>query len=311
MREARVNLEVVGGDPGLAGRAYWNQRSWLQEHANRVQQLATVVGDSTSLNLPQWAQLMAVVREFEPDLIIELGRARGNSTVAFAEVAATSDHPLKIVSYCRSLEWRGTRQRLASLVSEDWFTSLDIRWGDIAQADFEAARTAGRVIVLWDAHGFEIAEAVLARLLPLLEGRPHIVLVHDISDTRYDSTDRGAYDGSSIWRGDLTRNEKFRIGHVESGVPQAVSILDFCTRNSIPLHSADASIAQEIVDPGRSSEMASALGPLWGERGHWSWFTLTEAGRTPVSFPAVGAAQRRSLVGRVKQAVRILLGWTG
>ena len=39
--------------------------------------------------------------------------------------------------------------------------------------------TAGRVLLLWDAHGFEIAETVLGRILPVIASRPHLVLMHD------------------------------------------------------------------------------------------------------------------------------------
>ena len=31
-----------------------------------------------------------------------------------------------------------------------------------------------RVLLLWDAHGFEIAEMVLGRILPLIADRPHL-----------------------------------------------------------------------------------------------------------------------------------------
>jgi hypothetical protein len=304
-----VTFLPEGGDLGLAGRAYWNQRGTLSDRAGRIRQLAEAVGDPTSLSLPQWAQLMALSLEFRPDLIVELGRARGNSTTAFAEVAALQGTPKRILSLCRSTQWHGTRRRLADLVDSEWFGPIDARWGDITRADFDEVRSAARVLVLWDAHGFEIADAVLSRLIPLLAEREHLVVVHDLSDTRYDSTDRSAFGGAPIWTADTARSEKFRVGHIESGVPQAVAILDFCTRNAIPLHSADESIDREIRQAGHEPEMLSMLGDLWSQRAHWFWFSTAEADRA-LSFPSPLPRTRPGVAGRLKGAARAILGWS-
>jgi ubiquinone/menaquinone biosynthesis C-methylase UbiE len=57
----------------------------LAARKERILDLARAVGSEKDLQLFQWAQLMAMTWEFEPDLVIELGRGHGNSTCAFTE----------------------------------------------------------------------------------------------------------------------------------------------------------------------------------------------------------------------------------
>lgn len=297
------------GDLALVGRAYWEERSLLAEHADRLRALATAVDDPTSLNRPQWGQLFSIVAAFKPRLIIEIGRGFGNSTCAFAEAAAAVDAETRVLSLCRSRGWRRTAKRIEGLVDEAWSARLDIRTGDITSFDFsEVERTDGRVLVFWDAHGLPIANAVVSRLLPLLEHREHLILMHDISDARYHDPDRSPYGLNPLWQGELASDHKFRLAHLETSVTQAIVAVDFATRNAMPLHSADESIDQEIVSRGHAAEMSRLIGDLWGARAHWFWFTLGEAGRNPVSFPVSTPVQKQSMMVRAKRAVLVLLG---
>jgi len=305
-----VKLEIVGGNPALAGRAYWEQRQLLAEHGDRLRALATAADDPTSLNRPQWAQLFAVAAALKPGLIIEIGRGFGNSTCAFAEAAAAVGSDTRVLSLCRSRGWSRTAKRIESLVDERWLARLDIRTGDITAFDFTETvqQTQGPVLVFWDAHGLPIANAIISRLLPLLEHREHLILMHDISDARYHEPDRSPYGSNPLWQGELASDHKFRIAHLETSVTQAIAAIDFATRNGMPLHSADESIDQEVTGPGRGPEMAALLGDLWSHRAHWYWFALSEASRQPISFPASAPPRKESLLRRVKRAILVLLG---
>ena len=67
--------------------AYWNQRQKLSALRDRFTGMGEAVGELTHLSSFQWAQLAAMALEYQPDLIIELGRGKGNSTCVFTEAA--------------------------------------------------------------------------------------------------------------------------------------------------------------------------------------------------------------------------------
>ncbi|MFQ5696580.1 MAG: hypothetical protein ACE5HB_11365, partial [Terriglobia bacterium] len=69
------------------GHALWNQRHAVASLLERFRGLSAAVDRPTTFSFPQWAQVAAYTLEFKPDLILELGRERGNSTCCFLEVA--------------------------------------------------------------------------------------------------------------------------------------------------------------------------------------------------------------------------------
>lgn len=298
---------LEGGDGSLAGRAYWNQRHALAQRAPRLKALAAAVDNEASLNLPQWGQLVAIMLEHQPDLVIELGRGKGNSTCAFTDVAASSG--ARVLSICRTDSWKQTLKRIAPLIDAEWLARLDARRANIVGFPFaQEVGGAERVLVFWDAHGMQVAGEVLGSLLPAIAGREHLVVMHDISDARFDGPGRVPYSGRPLWDGTISSPDKFRIGYLESSVSQTIGILDFCTRNQMPLHSADQSIHELIEVPGHAPEMRALVGDLYSHRAHWSWFTVAEASASPVSFPA-SRGPRPSLKARAKRVARAILGW--
>ena len=95
-------------------QAYWNQRHALARSRDRVEMVARCINRFSDLSLFQWAQLIAMVLEFQPDLILELGRLKGNSTCAFTEAAnLLAPHITRVLSICDSADWDAeTRPRL-------------------------------------------------------------------------------------------------------------------------------------------------------------------------------------------------------
>src|SRR5580658_766940 len=86
-------------------RAYWNQRSALAATRARILALRDAIDRASDLRPGQWAQLIAVTMEFKPDVILELGRGSGNSTVAFTEAVNRMGGKARVLSICRSLDW--------------------------------------------------------------------------------------------------------------------------------------------------------------------------------------------------------------
>lgn len=268
--------------------ALWAQRETIAALGDRFRALSAAVGEPTDLNLYQWAEFAAFALEFRPDLILELGRRMGNSTSCFIEVANIlgGSPKCRVVSLCLSTDWfERTVPRLREVVTPEWFEPAEIHVANLLDYDIEARlRKARRPLILWDAHGFNVAEWVLGRLLPQLMDKPHLVLMHDMSDTRFE-VPSPEYGRVGIWKGTNASEPSFWIGNISSRVAQAISIVDFTTRNQVPLHSGVESLQKELAgDAAKVAGLKALLGELFSLQAHWYWFTLNEA-PGPLYFP--------------------------
>jgi hypothetical protein len=293
--------------------AYWNQRLILSACSERISALSKAVDSPTDLSLFQWAQLIAFSLEFKPDIIIELGRAKGNSTCAFTEVAnLLKPKSCKVLSLCRTYDWeRITKTKVRRIVPISWFEPLIALQTNILTFHYEdVLKDHERILVFWDAHGFEVAECVLGNILPLIADRPHVVIMHDFSDARYAGSDKYEY---GLWKGGNSgTGPRLRLNYIDSAVEQSVAILDFTTRNKLPLHSAEHSFAEEFgKNPAKMKEIKNIIGEeLFSLKGRWFWFSLNEI-EGPYKFPNFikPVEIRRTFSQRLYKAVSILLGW--
>jgi hypothetical protein len=279
-------------------RWYYEQRHRVAADAAILRSLIAAVDWTNDLSPSQWAQWYSVALGFRPDLILELGRGRGNSTALFCQAAhALGD--TKVVSLCHSGDWTTlTAPRLAEVVDTGWFDPLDARMTDIVSADYgEIIGDHRRVLLLWDAHGFEIAEVVLGEILPRLLDREHLVLMHDIVDNRYSHVDR-SYNGQPLWKGSAwqertgTTGARVNIGWMHSIQDQIVAIADFSARNDLELGSADHEFHCLFGEqPDLGAAMRASLGDeFFSTLGHWAFFSLNGK-QGPFEFPAVAGRQ--------------------
>jgi hypothetical protein len=295
-------------------QAYWNQRSVIAGSKEKIMALCDAVDKKTDLSPYQWAQLMAFTLEFKPDLILELGRGKGNSTCVFTEAAnILRPYECRVLSLCITDDWKvETASRVRKIVPEVWFGPLKALKTDILKFDYEKALEGyNRILVFWDAHGFEVAECVLGKILPLIVNRSHVVIMHDMSDARYAAPANKKYGGNGLWKGN-NDGPRLRIGHIDSAVEQAVAIVDFTSRNEISLESADHGLHTFFKDnPGKMDVMKRLLGnDFFSLSAHWFWFTLNEK-PGPYTFPKFvkPVEARRTFSQRLHKAVSILLGW--
>ncbi|MCP4372162.1 MAG: hypothetical protein GY797_29200 [Deltaproteobacteria bacterium] len=294
-------------------QAYWHQRFALADCKERVLSLVDSVGHPTDLQPFQWAQLMTFAMEFKPDLILELGRGRGNSTCAFTEVAnQLKPLPCQVLSVCLSDGWEWlTLPKLNQLVPETWFEPLQVVKANILAFDYKLALSDfERVLIFWDAHGYDIAECVLGKILPEIAERPHVVIMHDLSDTRYMPESRFQYNGHSIWKGNTWDGSRLIINPIHTAVEQAVAIIDFTNRNKLPLHSASHNLHTKLgLDKVKLTELKESLGDsLFSLDAHWFWFSLNEISG-PYTFPRFcgPTPAKVSLKTRLKVAIKVLL----
>ncbi|MDF1667890.1 MAG: hypothetical protein P1V97_39500, partial [Planctomycetota bacterium] len=281
-------LTVKSAIPSVA-QAFEKQWPTLVEHRAELLKLQDAVGHSTDLSFNQWNQLFAYTLEFKPDLIIELGRGRGNSTCLFTQAAKAlgPDSSCHVLSLCNSKDWaEETAPKLETIFGQDWFKDLTAESCDILSYDpspFIAKAT--RVMVFWDAHGFEIAEWMLGAVLPQLKDKDHAILMHDMTDTRYNSGQE-PYRQRPLWMGNNWSGPRLRMGHIDSAVEQSVAIIDFSSRNHLPVFSADHSLHTEIgALPNRKKFFDDKLGKdAFSLYAHWFYFSLKDA-QVPVRFP--------------------------
>jgi hypothetical protein len=292
---------------GFATRALYDAREQVRDAAPRLRALWGAIGMPNDLSLSQAAHWFAVTMTYRPDLVIELGRGQGNSTAVFTE-AANRLGQTRVKSFCFTAGWPKQRE-VARVVSDpDWFKPLELHSGNITRIDFAPhVQSAQRVLILWDAHGFEVSDAVLGHLLPLVADREHLVICHDISDNRVCAPPRD-YGGRPSWRGMRdydtwvgTPGQRARVNlfWVNTIVDQAIAILDFCWRNDIELHSADY---DGHCATAAHPEQVQAVRATWPEDlfqtcNHWVYFSLNECrGQrffpTPTAASAVPAPER-------------------
>lgn len=287
--------------PPTPATAYWQQRHILAELRPRIAALAGAIGFTNDLNLYQWAQLGAFSLTYKPDLILELGRLHGNSTCLFTEIAhQLPKNKPTIESICWSSDFHDKtlpKLKKESLIDDSWLTPLTIHEKDIIDFDYKTLlQPYRRILLFWDAHGFEVANCVLGHILPLLQNKEHCVIMHDLSDQRYIHDDGLRYGDSPLWDGDQTGKTRFILGNINSCVPQAISIVDFCTRNKITIDSADSTFHKELSSPEKQKEMHDLLGEMFSMQGHWFYFSLNNIDKQ-FTFPKFSIKRSTNMFG--------------
>ena len=265
----------------------WNERGYIASLKASLAALSGAIGEQSDFSLYQWVQILAFTVEFQPDLIIELGRRFGNSTCCFLEAANRlgGAQRCRLISLDIKDQWSATKPRIAHLVSHDWFEPGEILLRDILDYDFSPAiGQAQSCLLFWDAHGFEIAECVMGAILPQLANRKHVVLMHDISDARFEVSSR-EYGKTGLWSGRNAATEYMWLGDQVSSVAQLVSAVDFTTRNRIPFHSAVESFHSDLSEEHRRELETLLSDKSFTSQAHWHWFSLNEAPGA-ISFPA-------------------------
>ena len=284
-------------------------------HLDRLLTLREIVREPGSLTVGQWCQLYALALDVKPDLIIELGRGRGNSTCVFTE-AAHRIGACRVVSIGFEGGWATeTMPRLAGRVEPGWFDRLEVIESDITAVDFrDILEGSTRVIFFWDAHGSDLGNFVLSEVFPLLGTVPNIVAVHDVVDARFESVgpEYLRADGEWMyWQGDLV-----------SPFPELVPLYDFLCRNRIGFTTAVASVRELQKEDGDAwAELAEAFSEPPADEalaaGYWMYFELGPGAYVfPPRAVVPGASTRRlemwrrftGLRDRVSAGLRRLVG---
>lgn len=164
----------------------------------RFAELQEIVGRPIDLSPDQWAVLYRRAVAYRPSLIVELGRNFGNSTVVLTEAAHaigcrvvsvgmdSRDSKTRFLTG-QSCAWeQRTVPRLLPVVGADWFAPLTALHLDITKTDWRWLPEQDHAFLFWDAHGADVADAVMSRLLPRLPNA--LVGMHDVGRVESVST---------------------------------------------------------------------------------------------------------------------------
>jgi hypothetical protein len=278
--------------PFSPAAALWENREKLTDAMSEIDTvrnaLETATGGPRDFIRQQWLQLVSVVYHFKPDLIIELGRGYGNSTCAMAIAQKLlKPQPCRLLSLCLSTSFADTsRPHLeANLADKAFFSSLEALNEDITRYDFSAdVARAKRVFVFWDAHGYDLAVGLLARLFPALVGKEHLAVVHDMADLKYLGDDYRRYDSEAEWKSNGSAPAKYILGDIGSQYEEGIALVDFLGRNRLAFRSAESSYFQDLTDQQRV-ELEERFGADFSRLGFWYHFSLNDAGDRQLTFP--------------------------
>jgi hypothetical protein len=144
---------------------------------DRFALLASLVDAPNDLPLEQWSRLHERALGSGADLLLEVGRGYGNSTVVLTEAAHKLDSHVISVGFDEPPTFETvTWPKLAPVVGEHWRSALTVVQADVRDYEPPPSRSC---FVFWDAHGVGVAEAMLSRLIPGLPGGSTVV-VHDV-----------------------------------------------------------------------------------------------------------------------------------
>jgi len=272
--------------------ALWNNRESLSQALPEIrlvrETLERGVGGRRDFIRQQWLQLVSVVLEFKPDLILELGRGYGNSLCAMAlGLKLLRPQPARLVSICMASEFMEvSRPYLEShLADSSLFAPVEVMTKNILDHDFRVdLQRAQRVLVFWDAHGYDLAIDLLARLFPMLVEKPHLALVHDMADLGYVEPACRRYDSVPLWHAMGSAPPKFILGDVGTQYEEGIALVDFLGRNAVPFRSAEASYFPELTTE-QVAELERRFGEDFSRLGFWYHFSLNDAGGRRITFP--------------------------
>jgi hypothetical protein len=279
--------------PFSPAAALWNNREELAKAMPEIAAvraaLETATGGPRDFIRQQWLQLVSVVYDFKPDVIIELGRGYGNSTCAMAmAMKMLRPCPCRLLSLCLATSFvEISRPHLdATLPDKSLFSSVEALNEDITRFDFSPhLAKAQRVLVFWDAHGYDLAMNLLARLLPSLVEKAHLVLVHDMADLKHLGEEYRRYDGES-WKSLGSAPAKYILGDVGCQYEEGIALVDFLGRNLLPFRSAESSYFCELSQE-QAAELSQQFSGDFSRLAFWYYFSLNEAAGRSLTFPSL------------------------
>ena len=227
-----------------------NHKDDINKNLKRLKLLKNLINDNVNLSFTQFALLYGAVLEFKPDLILEFGRAKGNSLAALLQGVYEIKN-CSIESFCLSNYWQDVFKKIKPHVESDWHNCVNIHTIDLTKINFEpVVKNKKKILIWWDAHGYEVAQHIFSSLMPLLMDKQHLVLIHDAYDARCLNKQKD-YNNLPIYKSEedcyAGKCAFLRIGWITTACFEYISIIDFLSRNNTELKSLDYDLYQNNI----------------------------------------------------------------
>ncbi len=287
--------ERIPVDGLMAAKAYWENRQVLAEVQEKVKFLHKAVGYESHLLPYQYGQLIAMALIFKPDLILVFGAEVGHATCAFTQAAhiLTGERSCSVISVNSSLTWRDeVEPRLWKLLSESWFKPVRVsHYYPPSMAELELLLdNSHRVLLYWNDQKLDALTYLLGKVIPLIESKQHLVIVHSLYHNRHLAHEQYQY-GDRVWwqEGQITQDFA-HFEHYYGMASLVVPLLDFISRSGTEMYLADRSYA-EMFKEYHFAEMWDLFGndetSLFSSFGSWGYFSLNTARERSLIFPAI------------------------
>lgn len=291
----------------MLGEAITAKIDLLEEIGGKLASTLATLNDPVNFSLPQALSLAALIGHIRPDVVIDLGTGRGNSaaTAATALNAAGLPPQVKVHTFDLAPNWA---EHAAPHLSPEVNARVVPQVGDLTKFDFAALLGGAQAVVLfWDAHGHDIADKVLAQIMPMIASKRHVVLCHDIVDARLWPMEAKRYGTKPLWRGmshfyNVHQTDYLVLGWAASIADQIIPIMDFCARNGTELQSCDQEVRVAMPEAVRSR--FDALCRPDPRPVAMALFTLNGVGRP--TFPPSYLAMCQETTERIEAATRKL-----
>ena len=128
--------------------------------------------------------LYGMTSDFKPDCILELGRGKGNSLYTISlSIDDLEYSPKSVISI--SLEKECVIRRINAAVGRDTSyklnQSITIRAKDFLKWDYSILQQRDNILIFYDIHGAKPMQHFIAKIIPLLQQKRHMVIFHDFS----------------------------------------------------------------------------------------------------------------------------------
>ncbi len=250
-----------------------NVVSALEKHVETGKRLLSplfpCVNRPVDFSFGDWLMLFSLTMEFKPQMIIEVGRGFGNSTCVFLETANQLNCPL--LSFDLSgKSWQVTAKRVRAQGARgpEWFSRGTIIAKDFTRVHPEKTVPdgVGRTLFFWDAHGKALGDYIIPRIFPRLRARPHLIIVHDITDLR---------------GGGLGQNPQYLLqGTFNTPFEEIFPLYELWQAEKTAIGSPAYDITTAMSkDPERIGRLTNIFPessrPILGRAGHWVYFQLS------------------------------------
>ncbi len=140
------------------------------------------INNKSNWGITEFILLYALILNFKPDCILELGRCCGNSLYTISIALDSLNYaPKSVISICLTDLIYGVSLTVEKDLEYKLNQSIEIVTKNFLKWDYSILRQKDNILIFYDIHGAKPMRHFLNRVTPLLKEKKHIVIFHDFS----------------------------------------------------------------------------------------------------------------------------------